>query len=665
MHARFFHDDTGVFLEDLGSANGSFLDDQKVEGIVPLETGQIIRFGQSHSSDPTVLQIDLAPNSPDVGKTRPVAALEDPTVTPRPIAHPRIHRPPSDDTTVDDLTLPGTLVSEIQASARASPLNTRPLPIVGEQPPKSLHPGLWIGLGACLAVLLMLLVRGCSSDDPWSKTRITPELLEPGQPFELSRMSPGFEHGFDLEIEGVLVGDLEISGIVGQGVVPALNALEPGDHEVQIVGYADDRVVFERQATLRRSPRIERLSSLQGHLGERVSIIGTALTSSNSRSKLFLGSIEVPIESASEELIEFRIPKLAGAPPFDLPLRILTGGLETEYPSPLRVLSNQFYPIPIEIAAQIESEPDLWKITTTVGPMLYLHANQVEVVDETPSAQPLPKSAGLLAGASRPLPARIEEVTQNLRHLFKRAQTKTVEVRAVPANDGFSFQPAETSTPDEEPLFFLSFEELNLLTSVQESTASPRLRANWLATTLTSVAAVISAGRSPQSLPHSDYSRALQHLIESNLERGGSGRPDPNDLAQLAPVDHEALQLAFVTVPSSFDSLTGRWIGRLDNTFDPTSDEQLEITVDMRQELDQLSGSARAVFRSRAGSQGLPVTEIHGTVTDSIPPTLRLDMRFNRPLGDITLEGQLNSAGVAGTFRSSMAASGTWKASRY
>ena len=58
MHARLYADGQGVYLEDLGSANGTFLDGERVMGFVRLTDGQIVRPGPKARAQPTVLRFE-------------------------------------------------------------------------------------------------------------------------------------------------------------------------------------------------------------------------------------------------------------------------------------------------------------------------------------------------------------------------------------------------------------------------------------------------------------------------------------------------------------------------------------------------------------------------------------------------------------------------------
>jgi pSer/pThr/pTyr-binding forkhead associated (FHA) protein len=47
LHARLFRRDGDVFLEDLGSTNGTYIHDKKITSAVPLRKGDKVRFGRT------------------------------------------------------------------------------------------------------------------------------------------------------------------------------------------------------------------------------------------------------------------------------------------------------------------------------------------------------------------------------------------------------------------------------------------------------------------------------------------------------------------------------------------------------------------------------------------------------------------------------------------
>ncbi|MDU2354525.1 MAG: FHA domain-containing protein, partial [Anaerococcus sp.] len=46
FHARIIQDEDIYFLEDLSSANGTFLNDERIEDAIELKTNDIIHIGQ-------------------------------------------------------------------------------------------------------------------------------------------------------------------------------------------------------------------------------------------------------------------------------------------------------------------------------------------------------------------------------------------------------------------------------------------------------------------------------------------------------------------------------------------------------------------------------------------------------------------------------------------
>jgi hypothetical protein len=59
MHARLFADESGVvYLEDLGSANGTFVDNQRIAARVRLHDGQLVRAAQKNLTNPTVVRFE-------------------------------------------------------------------------------------------------------------------------------------------------------------------------------------------------------------------------------------------------------------------------------------------------------------------------------------------------------------------------------------------------------------------------------------------------------------------------------------------------------------------------------------------------------------------------------------------------------------------------------
>jgi hypothetical protein len=179
----------GVELEDLGSRNGTFVDQRRVEGRLVLTSSAAVRVGQTrfeidialpqvtklHDPAPSVEAIDQRPlRSPDVTAQRPVASPEvTPVASPevtvqRPVASPEVtvqrkvvssDSPAGEPIASPDLTVQRPI---------ASPELTRQRPVVSPETPRpaappARQPGLkhwlpWIVGGLILAVALAVIL---------------------------------------------------------------------------------------------------------------------------------------------------------------------------------------------------------------------------------------------------------------------------------------------------------------------------------------------------------------------------------------------------------------------------------------------------------------------------------------------------------------------------
>ncbi len=640
MHARLFHDDRGVFLEDLGSANGTFVDGQKVEGVVALRSGQLIRLGQSHSDAPTILRIDLSPRVADVGRTRPVDALPDPQSS-----SPSPGRGSGDeDNTDDDLTLPG--LEPLADLPQPKALRTRPVRLPAAPAATRRSATFWIGVG-CLALFLLLALWQGRNRDPWRRVTVTPDLLEAGRALEITEMAPGFQFGFDLLVGGVDLEDLEVEGTTGRAIVPHLPDLPPGDHQVSVVGVADGEPVFELTLPYRKAPRIDNLTPTTAHLGQEIVISGGSLGDETDPPTLFVGSysIEPVVWTASE--IRFRVPRVAESPPVELPIRVTVGGLDALAPSPLEILSHRFEAIPVTWSAR-RVEPGVWEIASPLGPTIYRKVAPSPPGEADETAHP---------------PA-VTDTIAALQRLLERSEAEVGQIRVAAVGNEYRYT-LHAAGRAPEALFTLTSDEVDEQVHGQETEASLGTRAAWLAHVLTDFAGALAAGRPPAPYPSdSEYREALLGLIDRNLDRGGSGRPGPPDLEALAVAQRQSLERAFVAIPPSLEPLDGRWIGQLDNVFDPGAG-QVEVVFDLEQRHRRITGTAVLAFRSSAGTQGFPEATVQGSVTEGVPPGVELRFTVNRPIGTLRLEGEVGGEGILGEFSSTLAPDGAFRASRH
>ena len=121
MHLRFVSEGAGIYVEDLGSANGSFLDGERLHSRVLLAGGQQVRAAQKALSAPVLLRI-VAPDAVAAGAT--VAASPGEIAAPPPIGHPPTgheappHRPRPPEPPTRPSSPPRAVATPLESPAR-------------------------------------------------------------------------------------------------------------------------------------------------------------------------------------------------------------------------------------------------------------------------------------------------------------------------------------------------------------------------------------------------------------------------------------------------------------------------------------------------------------------------------------------------------------------
>ena len=94
-HARFYIRDENVFVEDMGSTNGTFLNGERIASPQQLRSGDVITFGES-----VVMVFEKITQVPDATEaTPPVESFSEPVYPPpppQPHFEPETYQPPND-----------------------------------------------------------------------------------------------------------------------------------------------------------------------------------------------------------------------------------------------------------------------------------------------------------------------------------------------------------------------------------------------------------------------------------------------------------------------------------------------------------------------------------------------------------------------------------------
>ena len=661
MHARLYSDGQGVYLEDLGSANGTFVDGERVMGVVRLADGHIVRPGQKALAQPTVLRFEdpakqllesmglLGSRDPgqDAGSaastakatsvapgggTAKVAGATAAATVPAPTAPPPAAPPPPPAAGFAD-------------EAAAVP-EEEPLP-----PPRRSR---WPLLAAAGLIGLMLLAGFLfwvsrvlkPAAAQWETVELSSREAVPGTDLELrsSQIAPGAELH-------VLFGDEPVSGVQAlpgrlRFTVPTLGERPAGSYPVSLAVREGDMEVFSATVSYTVRPRLDRVEPAELHVGELLTLHGGSLPDSPSAVVVMVGDQRAEVVEATPNRIRVRIPLVTRQSVAQLPVVVRVGDWEARPPHDLLISPKQERPLDFVVQAQHRPGAGAWELGSPIGPLFLFHA-----------PPPGPDGAP---------PAAVREVQERFRALFvEAARDPGLRVETAAANGRHRLL-AAGSGGRSWTLVELSEQDLLATARARRVDTSADVFAFWMARVWNHLLDTLARGAKPEAAAGGPpYLAALARLVDLNVEAGGAGRPEAADLERLSPPERAALANAFLTVPAGYGSVTGRWTARLQNVFYPQDNYVVELRLDLRQRGRGLSGRGDIAIQGQGLSFGVPGVDLSGSVPSGVPPRVRMRLPFNRPVGTLELSGVLESGALSGTFRSSLAAGeGTWQAVR-
>lgn len=672
MHARLYADAQGVYLEDLGSANGTFLDGERVMGVVKLADGQIVRPGQKALAQPTVLRFEdpakrllesmglLGSREPAAGsdagsavggaKVSPAGGVAEGTAR---VAGGRSVAPPATAAaTVPSPTLPppGAAPPPPPGAAGTEPdapaLHEEPPP-----PPRRSRLPLLVAAGLVGLLLLAGFLFWVSrvlkpAAAQWETVELSSREAEPGAELELrsSQIDPTDE------IQ-VLFGDQPLAAVQPlpgrlRFTVPTLGERPAGSYPVSLVVREGDMEVFAATVSYTVRPRLVRVEPAELRVGELLTIHGSSLPDSPAAIQVTIGDQRAEVIEATPTRARVRIPLVTRQSVAQLPVTVRVGEWEARPEHDLLISPKQEQPLDFVVQAQHRPGAGAWELVSPIGPLFLLHA-------------PPPGPGGA------PPPA-VRETQEQLRRLFaEAARDPGLRVEAAPADGRYRLR---VSGSGGRSWTLVDFSEQDLLATARARRidTSADVFAFWMARVWNHLLDTIARGAKPENVAGGPpYLAALARLVDLNVAAGGSGRPEAADLARLGGAEREALAAAFLTVPAGYGTVTGRWTARLQNIFYPGDNYVVELRLDLRQRGRGLSGRGEVAIQGQGLSFGVPGVALSGSVQPGVPPRVRLRLPFNRPVGTLELQGVLESGALAGTFRSSLAAGeGTWQAVR-
>ena len=633
LHARIFCDAAGVHLEDLGTPNGTFVDDKPVTGVVTLRDGNAIRLGQSTNKVPLLLRFEdpasrlldgLSVEAPmPAAPSPPPPAREEPAAAVRPVAPPA----PGDDegTSIE----PGAASAGPDASPEteeSAPAESAMRGILARVPWKLALPAL-----AALLVVGWLLLQGLEfTQKPWRSVRVEPRKMRAGGRVAItgSDVDPSDSLKVFVEERPGTVEKMTAGEVVF--IVPPLPAAEAGVRPAVLRVERGGIDVLKQGVQLETVPEVAEVVPAEAAVGDTVSLKGSGFVTDPGRIRIRVGQVAATVLGATPEQIQFRVPVVTRGVVVVLPLQVQVA----EWTAPPRSLSirpREATCVAFTFTPRYAAER-VWEIRHPFGAAAYLEGPPPD--DSGSPPPPVLQSAETLSAAFQKAasdPSIRFEVRDSGRGVVAvGVAARPVEVaRWSPALVGF----LRERTPELRQAELLPF---------------------WSSVVLNELLNAFVKKQPPRLLPaDAPLRRALQRLNALNLETGGQGCPTAVEMQTLTAEERDAFENAVASLPSRFGEVAGAWEGSLENVFaEGPTETALELRLDLEQTGTQLKGKATV---SQVRGPGIrwsppPIEGIQGQVKLGGETRIELTVPPGPPFHFTRLSAVVKDAALDGAF---------------
>lgn len=649
MHARIFRDSHGVYLEDLGSANGTYLNGEPVTKASTLADGATIQLGQKTVRDPVLLvyhdpasrllrQMGLLPAGPtppsapaggphpaNLPATTPTPTIEKAPERPperlaeRPPA-PRPSAPPTGSATAledaGDEAIGG--VVEIVPPRPASTSTARLVIVLAV-----------LGL-AFFGGLLFFATRFLKpASTLWNTVQVTPAQVAAGS--LLTLQSPDIQPADDLVamFGGEPVDALNVSPGRLEARLPRLTDRPAGRYEIPLQVRRGELDVFQTMLQYQVIPEIATVPE-RATVGDEVEVEGSGFAQRRTGVTVLFGDREGELVSATLTKLVVKVPVIARTEDVSVPLRVRVGAFEANAPGRLTVAPRPPEPLVVSFRAEAKGE-GIWEVFHPFGRAFILHRS----------------------GDAAAVQAELDRFAA----AFARASAEpTLRFELRPGGGRWALLARSSTRSQGDTVMSWSSADLESTAAAANAKTPADMVAYWLASVANDFLQTLGRGRALDAgVDAPAYQRALDALVAGAIAAGGTGRPEQSDLDTLDPQARDAIANAFAAIPSGWGRVAGQWHLVLQNLFTPEDGYETHLVLDLDQRDRTLSGQATLSFRGEAVEYGIPVATVSGRLEPGLPPRVRLEGTFNRPVGRLVIEGTLGTDGIEGTFTSSMA----------
>lgn len=510
------------------------------------------------------------------------------------------------------------------------------------------NPFLWCGALLCLVTTATLVwaVRGMEpAEVGWRWVQLAPPSPSVGD--TLSLKSPDIGPSDDLRLD---LGGVQIVPDVAPGLlrfeVPELwrgPGPEPGVHEVPLVARSGDLEVFRVTVSLQVRPRIEAVEPTAVEVGAEAWIQGSHLVPSGGvPPTVTVGDAQAEVLDWGAERLRIRIPDFDLDEAIQKTVSVHAGSLSGRAPAPMEIRPRP--PEPDPPFAELRKRHGSWWLAPRVGPMMCFGSR-------TAAARHVEAWHHLLDFAADDPSVRLEQRREGSVYVLSAA--------------GHSLA---------EPLELGRFTADQLQATTGKADIPPGALSQWLVTVWQPLVSALGRGVSEEISPSSGlgagYFEALTAVVAArDLLSVRHDRPHHHLAEVLPPGASARLAGALRDVPSHLGSVSGRWAGRLENTFFPGEGYRLLLDLEVHQFQETLGGTAtlRLVRGEEEGIEfTLPPARLVGELRSGLDQGLTLRAEFARPIGKLELRAQVVGGSLRGVYRGAAVPTGDgrWKAER-
>lgn len=630
-HAQITCDASGVRIDDLKTANGTYVNDQRLEGPVTLRSGDLIRLGQVKNPEPILLRFE-DPSS------LLLEALAEQKSGPHPAAP--VASSASAHSSTADAVPAGAVSSEVQSAAAPPPaVAVRPGPLQGllnilKQPVIIIPIAVIFVVAIAVGMYIALGVR--ATQKPWQSVRVEPVKLGAGMRVTLRgpEVEPSdrlkiFVQDQEASIEQMKPGDISF-------ITPDIGAGESGVRTVSLRVERKGILVFRQAVQYEIVPMVKDVLPREVAVGDVVTVEGTGFVNDPARVEARIGQMKASVVSATPGQIKVRVPVLTRSGIVDSPIEIRIGEWSAS-PGGLRVRPRDIQCYRLTLTGGYAAEK-VWEIRHLLGVAVYVEGAAPAGSEAEPAA-----------------PANVQRTIQNLGSVFEKAGADPTIAFEIRESGGMSGLVA-TGTSLQRPIDIAQWTR-TALTVVKAKTqfeGDATFIPYWNVIVLNEVLNLFGKGQPPVVLPADSPLRPiLQKLHDQSIENGGNGCPGPEEIQAMSPAERDQFMRACWIIPNHFGSVEGTWEGELTNA-SPTADNGVKRVVRLRLSQRGMSLSGSAVIeevRAPGIKWSMPgVPSIRGTMT--LRDKARIEILFpdNRPFRLAKLAGILQGESIEGTY---------------